>query len=80
MQYLVGETWHHLTIIHIHLYRFFEDDDDDFAEYDDGTDTDHMFHHFHDEMQKQMDSLHQQMEEMFKQFGAVDFPSGSVEL
>ncbi|XP_046354655.2 HCLS1-associated protein X-1-like isoform X1 [Haliotis rufescens] len=55
--------------------RFFDDDDDDFAEYDDGTDTDHMFHHFHDEMQKQMDSLNQQMEEMFKQFGAVDFPS-----
>ncbi|XP_067666892.1 HCLS1-associated protein X-1-like [Haliotis asinina] len=55
--------------------RFFYDDDEEFGDYDDGSDTDHMFHHFHDEMQKQMDSLHQQMEEMFKQFGAVDFPS-----
>ncbi|GFO36923.1 hypothetical protein PoB_006342800 [Plakobranchus ocellatus] len=36
---------------------------------------DDMFDHFHQDMFQQMESLHRQMEDMMKGFGAMDFPS-----
>ncbi|KAK3762871.1 hypothetical protein RRG08_051024 [Elysia crispata] len=36
---------------------------------------DDMFEHFHRDMFQQMDSLHRQMEDIFKGFGNIDFPS-----
>jgi len=35
---------------------------------------DGMFEHFHGDMQRQMEHLHQQMEDMMKGFGSIDFP------
>ncbi|XP_059143374.1 HCLS1-associated protein X-1-like [Physella acuta] len=36
-------------------------------------DMEHMFEHFHGDMQRQMAALHRQMEDMMKGFGVVDF-------
>jgi hypothetical protein len=46
--------------------------------FDDGSrGLEGMFEHFHGDMWRQMESLHRQMEDLFKGFGAVDFPSSS---
>ncbi|GFR96693.1 myeloid leukemia factor 1 [Elysia marginata] len=41
-----------------------------------GDSLDDMFEHFQQDMFLQMESLHRQMEDMFKGYGAMDFPSG----
>ncbi|RUS81597.1 hypothetical protein EGW08_010649 [Elysia chlorotica] len=52
---------------------FFHDRNGSFGPRRGGLDD--MFEHFHQDMFQQMESLQRQMEEMFKGFGAVDFPS-----
>ena len=59
-----------------------EDDNEEFSIFGDGGEDrgedpfKDSFFHFEGHLQKQMESMSRQMEEMFKNFGAVQFPSG----
>ena len=56
------------------------DDHEDFSVFGgvEGDPFKDSFFHFETHIQKQMEAMSRQMEEMFKNFGAVEFPSGKV--
>ena len=56
-----------------------DDDNDGFSFFggDSKDPFEDSFFHFNDHIQKQMDAMSRQMEDMFKSFGSVQFPSGT---